>query len=128
MDTNLDPKLTEENRGLPVYIIQPKDASGEPMELYFAVTETGLLIHMQQMDDTLTKEEVNDEMAKLLFGMESVEGRYTEFIKNPDHYVIKMKVVSDFSPEDAKKINELYYMSSEDRRRKLAKDKSAWLE
>jgi hypothetical protein len=125
MDT-LDPQQYDDNSGIPVYIVQPKDEEGNPIGLFFAVTENGLLIHMQQMEEEIPKHVVADEMGKMLFGLESSSGKYTEFIKNPDHYEIKMKVVSPFTLAQAKELNSYYYMKSEDRIRKLEKDKAAW--
>lgn len=121
MDT-IKPK--EERGGVPVYIISPKDAEGEPIDLHFAVTEGGLLIHMQKMDEDIPESVVTDEMGKLLFGLEHEQGRYNEFVKNPDHYKIRMKVVSPFSIAEARQLNEFYYMSTEDRKRKLREDTS----
>lgn len=117
----------EQGDGISVYIISPLDKEGEPLDLFFAVTEKGLLLHSEKMDANIPDEVVQDYFGKLLFGMESTDGRYNDFVKHPENYKIRMKVVTDMKPEDARKIDELYHMNAEARRKRLREDLS-WAE
>lgn len=109
-----------------VYIINPIDEEGEIIDLFFVVTEDGLLLHMEKLDKDIPKEVVEAELAKLLFGLDSSRGRYNEFIKNSSNYKIRMAVVPPLSIADARKIDEKYRMSKEERIRAIEKEKELW--
>lgn len=106
-----------------VYVISPiEEETGGPIELYFVVTEGGLLIHMEKMDKDISDSVVQEELAKLLFGLESSSGRYNEFVKNRDKYTIRMAVVPPITLADAREIDKLYKMSKEKRLEAIKKN------
>lgn len=108
------------------YIISPLDEEKEPIELYFVVTEGGLLLHMEKMDKEISKEVVAAELAKLLTGLEKSDGRYNEFIKNPANYKIRMAIVPPLSIEDARIIDSMYRLPKEERQRRISNDLERW--
>ena len=111
-----------------VYIISPIDEEGEPMELYFTVTQDGYLLHMEKMDEDIPKQVVASEMAKLLNGLESSRGRFNEFVKNPDNYKIKMALGNPaIKVSDAREMDRAYRMTKEERVRAIEKEKEKWL-
>lgn len=111
-----------------VFIVSPIDQeTNEPIELYFAVTEGGYLIHMEKMDSDIPASVVHDELAKLLNGLESTTGRYNEFIKNRNRYVTRMAVVPPLTIADARRIDEKYKMTKEQRMQAFQKEKDLWM-
>jgi len=118
--------MTDTNYIGKAFVISPLDEYGEPSELYFVVTEGGLLLHMEKMDKGITNEYVASELSKLLIGLEKADGRYNEFIKNPKHYKIRMAIVPPLTIEDARIIDGMYRMSKEERIRAMSKDMERW--
>lgn len=111
-----------------VYIISPVDEEGEPMELYFTVTQGGYLLHFEKMDEDISKETVASEMAKLIHGLESSTGRFNEFVKNRDNYKIHMALANPtITVSEARAIDEKYKMTKEERIRAIEKEKDKWL-
>jgi len=111
-----------------VYIVSPVDEEGEPMELYFTVTQDGYLLHMEKMDVDIPKETVASEMAKLLHGLESSTGRFNEFVKNRNNYKIRMALGNPrIKVSEAREMDSAYRMTKEERIRAIEKEKEKWL-
>lgn len=112
-----------------VFIISPRDEEGEPMKLFFTVTDGGLLLHMENMSQgEIPKEVVSAEIGKLLNGLDSADGRYNEFIKNSSNYKIRQGIEGiPLTVADARKMDSMYRMSKEERIRAIEKEKELWM-
>jgi len=124
--TNTGSHMTDSTYIGNAFIISPLLDDGQPAELYFVVTEGGYLLHMEKMDKDITNEYVASELSKLLIGLEKQDGRYNEFIKNREHYKVRMAIVPPLSIQDARVIDSMYRMNKDKRIEEISKNMERW--